>query len=478
MARISAPLTPPQAAVAVPRIVVSRMPPTRRPSSQLRTLSLSKASVSNSRSTPSVGEASASDSLDDSGLGAVTGIVDRHWLSLPVPTDAFAEALNHLDERNARVQALAPARGPRPVGAHIFPLHPSAAHLRERQHMAQRRQAEGARMWREDPSSYKQEEAPEDKIRRHQLANHEPPHGVSNRPLSPKVREARTLDVQSTWIVSGNLAQRPSTTVTAMTAQTGTMIYDTAERLSMLQAAKSMLADGENPDMVRQLHRSGPSPRLYSPSSPFLTELQARKDAIMPYDGGHIHQARIADDAQGISAETCQPSPVQMQANSVSSPLPHCENGHMNADQARYLRGVDYFEKQHTIKVSHMREMEMRAAARQMAMARGARLSPSSFSPPSRQLVSGGVIASKKNRVEGFVCNAYSLADLHLRRMDIEAEDIRTGISGQGSETGTKSRKHPRGQFAHTQSRPEDFSASSSLQDVSSVDDIFLRRPG
>eukprot|EP00802_Teleaulax_amphioxeia_P006728 Tamp_06733.p1 GENE.Tamp_06733~~Tamp_06733.p1 ORF type:complete len:330 (+),score=18.13 Tamp_06733:909-1898(+) len=299
-------------------------------------------------------------------------------LKMPRPTHAFSEALQDLDLKNQSSTSAV-----RRHSMSAYPLQPSSARATKRPGSAP------LTRWRLDPSSYQIREAPAETLKRHQLANHEPPRGVSNRPLSPAVANRRSdaISVSQEWMVSGHKSFQ-SPPPSHMTIQE--LIHDSAERYSMLQAAKSTLESADPENAKSRYRRTSFSPRIYSPmnlnsrpsspvksdemvsSSPSMSSdvrkpSDVQKPAITPYkpkDGRankkNIHHGSVKSEPE----ERLQTSP--------NSSL---ESGHVNAQEATRRRHVEFFESGHSIKQGHLRQLFRTQKAREVAVNRGARWS-------------------------------------------------------------------------------------------------------
>ena len=271
-------------------------------------------------------------------------------LIIPAPVQAFAEAISYFEKRN---------KEQKPAGRHSedpqYPLHPL---VDPRAHRPS--SAPSIVRWRHDPSSYQAREKGADKVRQHQLLNHEPPRGVSNRPLSPTPRLASNRPSSPEWLVCGLSTKRSPRTEPAAIEN---LIFDSAERLEMLKAAKSCLSTGTS--AVSTSYRpSRYSPRIYAPAVSRQSAGFSEQDTIAPYQ-------RVVQAVPGARTKrTGEGSPGKLDSYGTdASP----QMSHVLAKDARYKRNIQYFETQHSLKQEHLRALDSAHKARQVAVSRGAR---------------------------------------------------------------------------------------------------------
>ena len=312
-------MKPKQPRLVAPRIIVQnaktgRLVAQRQGSRQ----SLSRA-ASVVRSSSSIGELSASASIWEGSRppsGNATPLPGTHTkpgfssmeyvfkpiemlprkdvLFMPAPVRAFEEAITYFETKNKQQK-------PAVRHSEEYPLH--AAADRKAHRPARPSSAPSTVRWRHDPSSYQTRERGADKVRQHQLLNHEPPRGMSNRPSSPAPRSASSRPSSSEWLVNGFATNRSPR---AEPAKIETLIFDSAERLAMLKAAKSSLTTG-NSAVKTHYRPSQYSPYIHAPETSNIPPYK-RVDAALPgacsarsSGGSHKQQESKGTDAAPLS---------------------------------------------------------------------------------------------------------------------------------------------------------------------------------
>ena len=356
------------------------------------------------RSSSSVGELSAHASMrGGSGTpsGNATPVADTHSkpslsmecmfrptemprqdvLIIPAPVRAFEEAMAYFERQN---------KGQKSAGRHSedpqYPLHPLVDPKAHRPSSAP-----SIVRWRHDPSSYQARENGADKVRQHQILNHEPPRGVSNRPLSSTPRLASNRPSSPEWLLCGLSTKRsPRTEPVKMES----LIFDSAERLAMLKAAKSSLTNATNA-ISTSYRPSRDSPVIYAPPVSHQSAGFSERDTIAPYQ----RVVPAVSGAHTVRTRTGGGSPEQVDScGTDASP----QMSHVLAKDARYKRDIQYFETQHSLKQEHLRALDSAHKARQVAVSRGARyrlrVLPNDTVPPMCLLLSQALACLRAGR--------------------------------------------------------------------------------